>query len=91
MQPPTADDTSQADKYCLKHPQKKTKYFCENDQINVCSKCIVTDHKSHRISDKDESQVLQTFAKKAQVLMKKMDASTNETNMFEEELNEIAD
>jgi len=44
------------EKFCLKHPQKKTKYFCENDQINVCSKCIVSDHKGHRISDKDESQ-----------------------------------
>jgi hypothetical protein len=54
-----------SDKYCLKHPQKKTKYFCENDQINVCSKCIVTDHKSHRISDKDETQFIQSFAKKS--------------------------
>lgn len=79
------------DKYCLKHPQKKTKYFCENDQINVCSKCIVSDHKSHRISDKDESQLLHSFAKKSQILVKKIDASTTETNMFEEELNEIAD
>ena len=39
------------DKFCLKHPQKKTKYFCENDQIYICSKCVVGDHKGHRISD----------------------------------------
>jgi hypothetical protein len=44
-----------AEKFCLKHPQKKTKYFCENDQLNVCSRCIVSEHRGHRISDKDES------------------------------------
>ena len=44
-----------SEKFCLKHPQKKTKYFCENDQLNVCSRCIVSEHRGHRISDKDES------------------------------------
>ena len=39
------------DKFCLKHPQKKTKYFCENDMVYICSKCVVGDHKGHRISD----------------------------------------
>ena len=86
----TNDDSVQ-EKFCLKHPQKKTKYFCENDQINVCSKCIVTDHKGHRIGDKDETQSQQLFAKKAQILMKKIDASTSETLMFEEELLEISE
>lgn len=73
----------------MKHPSKKTKYFCENDQINICSKCIVTDHKGHRIGDKDESQHMQEFIKKTQILMKKIDASTSETLMFQEELQEI--
>jgi hypothetical protein len=57
----------------------------------VCSKCIVTDHKGHRIGDKDESVSQQAFTKKAQILMKKIDASTSETLMFEEELMEICD
>ena len=65
MESMISNEDNYSEKYCLKHPQKKTKYFCENDQINVCSKCIVTDHKSHRISDKDESQFQQSFAKKA--------------------------
>lgn len=47
---PSSED-SFVEKFCLKHPQKKTKYYCENDQINVCSKCLVSDHKGHRISD----------------------------------------
>ncbi len=85
------------EKFCLKHPQKKTKYFCENDQLNVCSRCIVSpEHRGHRISDKDESGVTgassqQNFVRKSQILTKKIDASTGETNMFEEELNEIAE
>ena len=75
----------------MKHPQKKTKYFCENDQLNVCSKCIVSDHQSHRISEKSEQIVPHNFVKKSQILVKKIDASQSETNMFEEELNEIQD
>lgn len=47
------EETVVQEKYCLKHPQKKIKYFCENDQMLVCSKCIVSDHKGHRITDKD--------------------------------------
>lgn len=49
-------EESKQEKFCLKHPQKKAKYFCENDQSHICSKCIVTDHKGHRIGDKDDSQ-----------------------------------
>jgi hypothetical protein len=51
----TNDDTF-TEKFCVKHPEKKTKYFCETDQICVCSKCIVTDHKGHRIGDQDGSK-----------------------------------
>lgn len=85
------------EKFCLKHPQKKTKYFCENDQLNVCSRCIVSsEHRGHRISDKDETSSAgassqQNFQRKSQILTKKIDASTGETNMFDEELNEIAE
>ncbi len=25
------EEEKNTDKYCLKHPEKKTKYFCEND------------------------------------------------------------
>ncbi len=46
------------EKYCLKHPNKRTKFFCENDQINICSKCIVLDHKGHNISDMGESRLV---------------------------------
>ena len=46
------------EKYCLKHPNKKTKYFCETDQVAVCSKCIVSDHKGHNISDKGETKMV---------------------------------
>lgn len=84
-------EESQLDKYCLKHPQKKTKYLCENDQINVCSKCIVSEHQGHKISEKSESVVPHTFTKKSQILLKKIDASMSETSLFDDELNEIAD
>jgi hypothetical protein len=30
-QPREEPEESFVDKFCLKHPQKKTKYFCEND------------------------------------------------------------
>ena len=51
--------------FCAKHPQKKTKYFCEMDQINVCSKCIVGDHKGHRIADLSENKGVKVFQKRA--------------------------
>lgn len=84
------------EKFCLKHPQKKTKYFCETDQLNICSRCIVSEHKGHKISDKDDGSLggassQQNFVRKSQILIKKIDASTGETAMFEEELNEIAE
>jgi hypothetical protein len=78
-----------SEKFCVKHPQKKVKYFCENCQMHICTKCIVSDHKGHRICDKEESTHQQNFMKKAQILMKKLEASTTETLMFEEELMEI--
>ena len=53
------------EKFCPKHPNKKTKYFCENDHINICSKCIVQDHKGHRICDKGEPQNVQIFQRRA--------------------------
>jgi hypothetical protein len=53
----------------------------------------VSEHRGHRISDKDESgggpNSQQNFVRKSQILLKKIDASTSETMMFEEELNEI--
>ena len=79
------------EKYCLKHPNKRTKFFCENDQINICSKCIVFDHKGHNISDMGESRLVQVFQRRAQILKKKIDASREETGIFAEELAEIED
>jgi hypothetical protein len=38
-------DESFIDKFCLKHPQKKTKYLCESCQSYICSKCVVSEHK----------------------------------------------
>jgi hypothetical protein len=49
------------EKYCLKHPNKRTKFFCENEQVNICSKCIVIEHKGHNISDMGESRQVQVF------------------------------
>jgi Cu/Ag efflux protein CusF len=61
----------------------------------VCSRCIVSEHRGHRIADKDETgggaSSQQNFVRKSQILVKKIDASTGETTMFEEELNEIAE
>ena len=79
------------EKYCLKHPNKRTKYFCETDQVNICSKCIVMDHKGHVISDKGETKQVQVFQKRAQILKKKIDASRGETDIFSDELAEIED
>ena len=63
--------------------------------MNVCSRCIVSEHRGHKINDKDEGSVgassQQNFVRKSQILLKKIDASTSETTMFEEELNEIAE
>ena len=59
---------------------------------------MTSEHKGHRITDKDESaggngsgSNQQIFTRKSQILSKKIDASTGETTMFEEELNEIAE
>jgi len=70
-------EESFTDKFCLRHPQKKTKYFCENDQIYICSKCVVGDHKGHRISDQQAEQKnkMDPIMKKKTVLIKKVEAS----------------
>ena len=47
--------------YCVRHPQKKTKYFCENDQVLICSKCIIADHKGHRVGDVGENKSVKVF------------------------------
>ena len=49
-------DQPATEKYCPKHPNKKTKYFCDTCQVNICSKCIVLEHKGHSISDKGETK-----------------------------------
>jgi len=75
----------------VRHPQKKCKYFCENDQVMICSKCIVADHKGHRISDMSDNKNIKVFQRRAQILKKKIDASSGETEIFSEELQEIED
>jgi hypothetical protein len=70
----------------VRHPQKKCKYFCENDQLLICSKCIINDHKGHRVGDIGEGQNVKVFQKRAQILKKKIDASVGETEIFAEEL-----
>ena len=79
------------DKFCLAHPQKKTKYFCENDQIYICSKCVVGDHKGHRVSDnlKESGIKIDPLQKKKNILVKKIEASLKETEMFEDHIEEI--
>lgn len=78
-----------AEAYCTKHPQKKTKYFCETDQVAVCSKCIIGEHKGHRICDILDNNNVKVFQKRAQILKKKIDASAGETEIFTEELEAI--
>lgn len=75
--------------FCVKHPQKRTKYFCETDQVMICSKCIIADHKGHRIGDSGENRNIKMFQRRAQILKKKIDASVGETEVFSEELREI--
>ena len=84
-------ESQPTEKYCPKHPNKRTKFFCENEQINICSKCIVLEHKGHNISDVGESRQVQVFQRRAQILKKKIDASRQETAIFAEELAEIED
>jgi hypothetical protein len=86
-----AVEKDEPEEFCIKHPTKKAKFFCEKDNQNICSKCIVIDHKGHNISDREEEGKQQGFVKKAQILLKKIDASMNETVMFEDELNEISE
>ena len=76
------------EKFCLKHPQKKTKYFCENCQTYICSKCVVGDHKGHQISDQiaDNTQKIDPYIKKRNILQKKIEASITETEIFEEDI-----
>lgn len=57
----------------------------------ICSKCIVADHKGHRVGDIGESKNIKLFQRRAQILKKKIDASAGETEMFSEELQEIED
>lgn len=75
--------------FCVKHPQKKTKYFCETDQMAICSKCIIADHKGHRVGDVGDNKNVKVFQKRAQILKKKIDASSGETEIFTEELEAI--
>jgi len=57
----------------------------------ICSKCIVADHKGHRISDMSDNKNIKVFQRRAQILKKKIDASSGETEIFSEELQEIED
>ena len=80
------------EKFCLSHPQKKTKYFCEGCQLFICSKCVVGDHKGHPITDKisnESNKLVDPTVKKKNILNKKIEASINETSMFEEHILEI--
>ena len=82
---------NQTEKFCLAHPQKKTKYFCETDQLFICSKCVVNEHKGHMVSDKttDNFYKIDPLVKKKNILSKKIEASLNESEMFEEHILEI--
>jgi len=57
----------------------------------ICSKCIVADHKGHRVSDGCDNKSIKVFQRRAQILKKKIDASAGETEIFSEELQEIED
>ena len=77
------------DKFCLMHPQKKTKYFCDNCQLYICSKCVVGEHKGHQISDhtleKNVNKV-DPMVKKKKTLQKKIEVSLQETEIFEDDV-----
>ena len=55
----------------------------------ICSKCIVADHKGHRVSDMCDNKNVKMFQRRAQILKKKIDTSVGETEIFSEELQEI--
>ena len=91
QQPREEPEESFVDKFCLRHPQKKTKYFCENDQIYVCSKCVVGEHKGHNISDHmlEPQNKIDPTTKKKITLNKKIEASLQESEIFEDDIIEI--
>ena len=57
----------------------------------ICSKCVVGEHKGHKISDKThENQFkIDPLIKKKNILQKKIEASIRETKMFCEHITEI--
>ena len=85
---PEEQEESFIDKFCVKHPQKKTKYFCENCSIYICSKCVVGEHKGHQISDHQEEvhHKVDPLVKKKNTLTNKIEASIAETAMFEDDV-----
>ena len=88
---PAEPEENPTEKFCLRHPQKKTKYYCENCQIYVCSKCVVGEHKGHRISDHvaEPQNKMDPVTKKKNILVKKVEASLAETEIFEDDVIEI--
>ncbi|XP_023933648.1 tripartite motif-containing protein 2-like [Lingula anatina] len=49
-----AQGTAQMTNSCEKHPNKKFKYYCEDDDTVICSRCIATEHSGHRISSVEQ-------------------------------------
>ena len=81
------------EKFCLKHPQKKTKYFCENCLAYICTKCVVGEHQGHRVSDQPQErhQKIDPVIKKKNILANKIEASIAETEIFEDDVVEIGE
>ena len=57
----------------------------------ICSKCVVSEHKGHRISDQlaESHFKIDPLTRKRNALEKKIEASIAETEMFEEDIQEI--
>lgn len=57
----------------------------------ICSKCVVGEHKGHRVSDKltESTFKIDPMIKKKNILSKKIEASLRESEMFEEHILEI--
>ena len=77
--------------FWVKHPSKKARFICEEWKSNVCTNCIVDEHKGHSFSESDGITTEKIAQRKLQVLQKKIDASFAETQMFNEELMDIKD
>ena len=59
----------------------------------ICTKCVVGEHKGHRVSDQEQEQhqKIDPVVKKRSILGKKIETSIAETEIFEDDVMEIGE